>query len=313
MTPLAPSEQLLQVLVNHVTQSENGIAVLDANDRFLYYNNTFARLFGFEDQSMIGQHHDAMLTWMFNHRSGTHIEWPTLQAWLDHVHTRHRSAPFRCFEVDLVNGRWLLLNEQVQSTGEVVISTTDITRMKQTEFALREAQVELEQLAMTDELTETPNRRHFLQQLEREYERAKRYAHPTCLIMLDLDHFKSINDRFGHPAGDEVLRHFADLLSAHLRSEDIIGRLGGEEFAILLPETPVEGALTMLERIRKKLAQAALDEIEPGFTYTFSAGVAQLTVKGLSSCRNWMMEADQALYQAKAAGRNRTEVFRVES
>lgn len=308
MTPTL-SDQLQAVLLRHVTQSENGIAVLDANDRFLFHNATFAQMFGFESQSMIGLSHDDMMTWMFTHKNGANIEKETLQDWLDYVHDRHRSAPFRSFEVDLVDGRWLLLNEQKYESGEMVTVSVDITRIKQTELALRQAHADLERLAMTDELTGVPNRRQFLKQLASEQERAKRYVHPTCLAMLDLDHFKLVNDRYGHPVGDEVLKHFAALLRTHLRTEDMIGRLGGEEFAVLLPETTLEGALTVLERVRQALQRETLEHIAPGFSYTFSTGIAALALDAPISCNNWMKNADQALYQAKATGRNKVVLF----
>lgn len=104
------------------------------------------------------------------------------------------------------------------------------------------AYAELERLAMTDELTGVPNRRHFLAQLESERQRALRHRRQTSTAMLDLDHFKRVNDRLGHPAGDEVLKHFTELLRRHMRGEDVVGHLGGEEFALLMPETAPSGA-----------------------------------------------------------------------
>lgn len=303
-------EPVQAVLTYHVAHSENGVAVMDADDRILYHNRTFAAMFGFEEHPMIGHSHDEMMTWMFNSKAGTNIVKATLQEWLDHVHSRYRSSPFRSFEVDLTDGRWLLLTEQIHPSGKLVVICTDITRLKETELALRAAHAEVERLALTDELTGVPNRRHFLSRMEQEYERAKRYRHPLSLAMLDLDHFKRVNDLHGHPAGDLVLKHFAGLLRDQLRSEDLVGRLGGEEFALLLPETEQEGALQVLERIRQRLAGSALDNIASGFAYTFSAGVAMLLPNEAPPCKDWIREADQALYQAKNAGRNRTVVHR---
>jgi diguanylate cyclase (GGDEF)-like protein len=222
------------------------------------------------------------------------------------VHTYHTS------EVDLLDGRWVLVAQQLYRSGNIVSVCTDITRSKEAELALHVAYAELERLAMTDELTGVPNRRHFLAQLENELQRALRYKHQASLVMLDLDHFKQVNDRYGHPAGDEVLKHFAELLRGQIRREDVVGRLGGEEFALLMPETAQSGAQTVLERIRHELAQARLDFIAPGFGYTFSAGVAELPVTEPPACNHWIHAADQALYRAKAGGRNRTALYRAE-
>jgi diguanylate cyclase (GGDEF)-like protein/PAS domain S-box-containing protein len=302
-------EQVQAVLTYHIAHSENGVAVFDENDRILYHNPTFAAMFGFTGHPMIGRTHDELMAWMFHSKAGTNIEKATLQEWLDHVHSRYRSQPFRSFEVDMTDGRWLLLTEQAYPSGKLVAVCTDVTRLKTAELALRAAHAEVERLALTDELTGVPNRRHFLSRMEQEYERARRYRHPLSLAMLDLDHFKQVNDRHGHPAGDEVLKHFTGLLREQLRTEDMVGRLGGEEFALLLPETGQDGAVNVLERIRQQLAQAELNTIAPGFSYTFSSGIAVLMPDQAPRCNDWLRKADQALYQAKSEGRNRTVVF----
>jgi len=299
-------EALPQLIMDYVHQSENGIAVLDADDRFVFHNDAFARMFGFGGQSMVGRLHDDMLIWQYENRRGINIEKPSLQAWLDHVHARHRSAPFRNFEIDLIDGRWILLSVQVHPNGEAVMFCSDITRQKTTERELAEARAEVERLAMTDELTGLPNRRHFLQRLDAEVARARRYRRPMCLAMLDLDHFKQVNDRYGHAAGDEVLRHFAGFVRGSLRASDVVGRLGGEEFAVLMPETPLENGAYVLRRVADLLADARVDAVEAGFAYTFSAGMASLplTEEGANG-QTLLAGADQAMYRAKSAGRNR--------
>lgn len=307
------SEQVKQVLIQHVGGSETGLSVIDAYDCILYCNPAFISMFGLEDYSPIGRTHDEFLAWIFSQRvGGAGGKDVTFDEWVAPVHSVYRKQTYQTTEIGLDTGKWVLIAQQMYGSGEIVSVCTDITRSKEAELALRVAYAELERLAMTDELTGVPNRRHFLAQLESERQRAQRYKHPACMAMLDLDHFKQVNDRYGHPAGDEVLKHFADLLSRHMRCEDVVGRLGGEEFALLMPETSPSGAQTVLERVRHALANAQLDFIAPGFAYTFSAGVAELALTDSSACNRWIHEADQALYRAKAGGRNRTELYRAE-
>jgi diguanylate cyclase (GGDEF)-like protein len=306
--PFEISAHIQPTLAQHVNCSENGLAVLDADDNFLFYNHSFADMFGLSEASTPELTHRDFITRLFSRGTCTHFDRSGLEAWLEHVNSHHRTEPFGSFEIQLHDGRWLLLTKQVYEGGRLVMACVDITKHKQAELALRAAHEELERLAMTDELTGTSNRRHFLAQMEKEYERARRYRHFTSLAMLDLDHFKRVNDRYGHPAGDQVLKHFGALLLSHLRSEDAVGRLGGEEFALLLPETEQAGARTVLERIRQDLAGAALESIAPDFRYTFSAGIAELEPDTPFTCDDWVRAADQALYQAKSDGRNRSVV-----
>jgi len=302
-------EHVKQVLVQHVGGSETGLAIIDAHDRILYCNPAFISMFGAEDWSPIGRTHDEFLAWIFPKRTGAVSgEDVTFNEWIAQVHSFYRKQTYHTVEIGLNNGKWVLMAQQMYGSGEIVSICTDITRSKEAELALRVAYAELERLAMTDELTGVPNRRHFLASQESEYQRAQRYKHQVCLAMLDLDHFKQVNDRYGHPVGDEVLKHFTALLRSQMRGEDVVGRLGGEEFALLMPETPPSGAQAVLERIRYELAKAQLDFIAPGFRYTFSAGVAELSLTDPATCDHWIYQADQALYRAKAGGRNRTEL-----
>ncbi len=300
-------EHVQQVLIQHVGGSETGIAVIDADDRFLYVNPTLVAMLSLEDYSLIGRTHDEYLAWVYTHSLGrASKEAATLEEWVAWVHTLYRAHTYHSSEIDLANGRWLLVAQQVYLGGMIVTVCTDITRAKEAELAFRAAHAELERLAMTDDLTGVSNRRHFLARLESERQRVLRYQHRVSLAILDLDHFKQVNDRYGHPVGDAVLKHFTGLLRSHLRGEDVIGRLGGEEFALLMPETTSTGAQIVLERTRHALAQERMDFIVPGLVYTFSAGIAELPLAESPACDHWIQVADQALYRAKADGRNRT-------
>jgi diguanylate cyclase (GGDEF)-like protein len=162
---------------------------------------------------------------------------------------------------------------------------------------------ELERLATTDALTGLPNRRHLMAAMETEVRRAERSGRPLALALLDVDRFKAINDTHGHPAGDEVLRIVAEELREVTRGGDLLGRFGGEEFAIIMPETSLDQAHLACERLRRAVAKRILHY--PNGTsghVTVSSGVALLS--GDEGCDHLVSRADGALYEAKAGGRN---------
>ncbi len=165
---------------------------------------------------------------------------------------------------------------------------------------------QLYQLATQDGLTQLHNRRHFLELAQRERERCRRYQTPLAMLMMDLDHFKAINDRYGHAVGDEVIRHFAALCRDVLRASDVCGRLGGEEFAAALPNTGHDDALRVAERLRQAAAGAVLRCDGHTLAYTVSIGVACADA-GQHSVSALLGLADQLLYQAKRDGRNRVQ------
>jgi diguanylate cyclase (GGDEF)-like protein len=162
----------------------------------------------------------------------------------------------------------------------------------------------LETLAIKDGLTELYNRRHFLHLAEVEWDRFKRYERQLSFLMLDIDHFKSINDRFGHDFGDKVLIAVAGVCRDGKRNSDIVARLGGEEFAILLPETDLDSAFVMAERLRMNISQLRIEAGNTLLSVTASIGVADA---GSCVCDvvELMKRADTALYAAKRGGRNR--------
>lgn len=165
---------------------------------------------------------------------------------------------------------------------------------------------ELQRLARTDVLTDTSNRRAFMEVLTEEYLRAQRYEHPLTVMMIDLDQFKSINDRYGHDGGDSALRAFADVVRPLLRETDHFARMGGEEFAIVLPETDINEGCRIAERLRLAVANATMKSSRGSFEITISVGVTEMLAKD-SNAEVTLNRADRALYMAKDGGRNRIQ------
>jgi diguanylate cyclase (GGDEF)-like protein len=173
------------------------------------------------------------------------------------------------------------------------------------EVALAEVQL----LATTDALTGLPNRRAFMRRLEDELARARRFdAAPAALLMIDLDHFKLINDEHGHGAGDAVLTEFGRLLASELRQIDSAGRIGGEEFGVLLPGTDLPSAAVFAERIRQRVAGAVVQHQSLILNVTISVGVTEIRERDARP-EETLARADRALYMAKRNGRNRIEEF----
>ncbi|MCP3140416.1 GGDEF domain-containing response regulator [Pyxidicoccus xibeiensis] len=163
---------------------------------------------------------------------------------------------------------------------------------------------ELQRLSATDGLTGVHNHRHFQERLREEFRRAQRYDDALSLILLDLDHFKDVNDRYGHAAGDGVLREVAGALQRGVRETDLVARYGGEEFAVLLPRTHLTGALTVAERVRRELRALRLGG-DGTLHVTASLGVSSFPHRTVLSPEQLLLTADEALYQAKHEGRDR--------
>ncbi|HUF17847.1 MAG TPA: diguanylate cyclase [Thermoanaerobaculia bacterium] len=167
---------------------------------------------------------------------------------------------------------------------------------------------QLETLSITDGLTSLYNRRYCDEQIHRAFERAVRYGRPFSLVLFDADHFKNVNDTHGHSVGDRVLREISILMTQTARATDLIARYGGDEFAIIAPETAGENAFHCAERIRKRVAGSPIHVGASEIAMTLSAGVASGPSQALRSAAQVIEEADRALYRAKAAGRNRVEL-----
>ncbi len=185
--------------------------------------------------------------------------------------------------------------------GKVLVTHQNITERKT-------AERELERLSRTDPLTGLANRRHFMQLVEQELNRTFRYGGDLAVLMLDVDHFKTINDTYGHQVGDQVLKKLSVVYDATLREVDVVGRIGGEEFAILLPQTDKSQAVVVAERLRQTIAETAVplgDGVPLHFHVSIGVSVASVGMDQRLTIDNLLAQADRAMYAAKNGGRNR--------
>jgi len=199
----------------------------------------------------------------------------------------------------------------VSTNGEVdniCIIIYDVTDVATNRDALKKVNSQLEQLSRTDRLTGLNNRGYWQECQERAFSYFKRYKNKTSLVIFDIDHFKKVNDTYGHQAGDEVIRQCSNALIESARDVDICGRYGGEEFVVLLSESNDKNAMIFSERLRKKVENLLVVHGEHKIKFTVSLGICQLNEK-IESPLQWLENADNALYQSKENGRNQSQIF----
>ncbi|BBH33931.1 diguanylate cyclase [Pseudomonas bijieensis] len=184
----------------------------------------------------------------------------------------------------------------------------DVTDVATNRHQLQAANAQLQQLSSTDRLTGLYNRGHWEESLRAAYARHQRYGNALSLVMLDIDHFKRVNDTYGHQAGDKVIEQVARLLREHARDSDVVGRYGGEEFGVVLSDTDSTGAQTFAERMRHSVEALEVVYNDQRIRFTISLGVADLSQPS-NSHADLIAWADQALYTSKKTGRNRVTVY----
>jgi diguanylate cyclase (GGDEF)-like protein/PAS domain S-box-containing protein len=226
-----------------------------------------------------------------------------------HINGETRWIGHSCTPVYGDDGRWLGRRE----------SNRDITARKESEEKIQLLIADLERLALVDEMTGIHNRHSILLLVEHEFNVAMRYRPPLSILFFDIDYFKQINDSFGHLIGDQALKQVVQVAGAAIRSADVIGRFGGDEFIVLLPQTGVQEALPLAERIRARIAALRMDTAKGPLSLTISIGIAQTIHMVLDpgdmpqnpsdTVEKLLMRADQALYAAKKAGRNSTMIY----
>lgn len=213
-----------------------------------------------------------------------------------------------------VNGRWYQCRDQAirWTDGRLVRLeiASDITERKAAEEAAKAATARAERLASIDELTGVRNRRALFEESIRIFNLAKRFNHAMSVIMMDLDYFKQVNDRYGHPAGDAALVSLALTVSRNIREVDIFGRIGGEEFALILPETALPEGVEVASKLRRAISQLVIDAGSHQFGISCSFGIAGYCGER-NSFNELLADADKALYRAKESGRNRIECYSV--
>ncbi len=295
--------KLAQLCAEIVAEAEDAVVIIDSSHRIVLFNSGAEQMFGFTAKETVGERLDMLMPERFQLQHDVMVD----EFGASSLETKTMGRRNRQIYGRRKDGNEFVANAQIIRLGD---KTTryyaalfrDVSQNKRTEE-------ELLRLAATDPLTGAYNRREFTQMAEREALRSHRYHHPLSLMMLDLDHFKRLNDTYGHAAGDKVLQRFTTLCTNTLRNVDIFGRWGGEEFVALLPETDIEGASIIAERLRKIISENVLSFNDHKITFTASIGVVQYK-DGEVNVDAPLGRADSAVFDAKKAGRNRISVFR---
>jgi len=187
---------------------------------------------------------------------------------------------------------------------QVCLVIYDVTNEAVSRLGMQSLNRQLEKISQVDGLTGLCNRRFWDEQFVMEYKRGMRSGSPSTLVMLDIDNFKQVNDTYGHPAGDEVIKKLAEIIKKTTRDTDVLGRYGGEEFTMILPDTPVANVEFVAERIRRLVEKCTVVYDEISIKFTISIGIAGFK-QSYKDSTQWLDLADKALYQAKALGKNR--------
>lgn len=272
--------------------TSDGLLVLDDQDRIMHYNQRFLELWNLRD-GPAGEHlRDGLIG---------HARSSVLPDFTDSVLKEDHSSDSALLH--LKTG--IILEQTARPLLEDGLVTGRLWSFKDVTINIM-AEEKLKLLAATDELTGLWNRRCFMGRAEAEIAQAARLRRPLCLALMDADHFKHINDTHGHAAGDAALKYLADALRSRLRASDTIGRIGGEEFAILLPDTSMETAHTVLEQIRTAIERGRFTLDDKELAFTVSTGITAMP-EARVSVDELLSVADAACYKAKTHGRNRTE------
>lgn len=284
----------INLLLKAMETVEIGITIADSNGRITYTNPAEALMHGFDVEDLIGRHASILGPDKPKIPGVPPVAIEDMYHWKRE--TLNVSKDGRVFPVQLISTA--VKDEFGRPIGIVTISE-DITDRKRLEEQLKK-------LATTDSLTGCFNRRNFLELGTKEFNRSARYERPLSVLMLDIDYFKRINDTYGHAKGDETLIVLVGTCMSMLRTSDMLGRMGGEEFAIVLAETQLERATRLADRIRNKISEISIQTDGEPILFTVSIGVAEMKTDD-GSFEDVINRADKALYKAKQSGRNRVE------
>lgn len=297
VTDIVRHSDRLQALTEALHSVEDGVMVFDGGLKLEFINARARKLWSVPDRAERGMTLQDVI-------AHTYLVFDAPADQIDGI-VRRRLASIRDgdpapYDIRTIDGKTIRAHCTRLQNGGQILTYCDVTDL------IRNTE-RLELLATVDTMTGTFNRRHFIGVADAEWSRFQRYHRPLSFIMLDIDHFKSVNDRYGHATGDEVIR-VAKACSDGQRTSDVVGRLGGEEFGVLLPETDTAAARLVAERIREKIAAELFAYQKANFRVTASLGVASATLS-MSGVAALMRSADMALYEAKAQGRNRCMMF----
>jgi diguanylate cyclase (GGDEF)-like protein len=274
-----------------------GIVLLDQECRVQFVNRAFRRFWRISDA--LAESRQPLVKLMYHGRGMTAsiASRYLLGEYLAKQMNLIRTGEERPLHIRLTNGEVIQFRCKALADGGRLLTYGNVSELAQHADAL-------ELLASVDGLTGLNNRRRFLVLAETEWSRFKRYRRPLALLVIDIDRFKSVNDTYGHDAGDEVIKAVAEVLQKHKRSSDIVGRLGGEEFVLMLPEATLDKALAAAERLKQLAADRVITVAGRRIAVTVSIGasVARADVNGVDEL---LKQADIALYVAKRSGRNR--------
>jgi diguanylate cyclase (GGDEF)-like protein len=298
VTDIVRTSDELVVLRNALDNVPEGVVLLDADLNAQYVNRKMKALWGVTDEQVATRPSYASLIANAPNANDRGLPPDELTAFFAGRVAAVRAAESTIKDLKTPNGRHLRAHCTVLHNNGRMLTYCDITDIVSNSE-------QLERLATTCSMTGLYNRRHFLALGEAEWSRFQRYQRPLSLLMLDIDHFKSVNDRYGHAVGDEAIISVAHACVDGKRESDIVGRLGGEEFAILLPETDLAQATIVADRLCKQIAANGLIAHQVHFKVTASIGIATASIS-MSGLDVLIRAADEALYQAKALGRNRT-------
>jgi diguanylate cyclase (GGDEF)-like protein/PAS domain S-box-containing protein len=285
------AEEKLLLLKKAVETIEVGVTITDEKGIITYTNPAEARMHGYYVNNLINRH-ARIFAPKKQKRLESKIGINSMEHWKrESLNVRKDSS---IFPVQLTS---TAVRDENGNPIAVITVSDDITERKHLEEQLK-------QLATTDPLTGCYNRRYFFELGEREFQRSMRYGSPLSALMLDIDHFKKINDTYGHPIGDRALIAMTETCLSTLRKSDIFGRIGGEEFAIIFVEADLEKAVRLAERIRKYVLKITIQAEPELVSFTVSIGVSA-SVRDDTSLEEILKRSDDALYRAKKAGRNR--------
>lgn len=287
------------------------VAIYDTSDRLVFANSAFKHAFRLNRERREITFADLLLRGILS-QCGMRLEGENAKAVIaDALATRREHAGQRSFATELVDGRWFWMTESLLENDWIVLIGTDISQLRASEEAWIGAHERAVQEARTDVLTGLANRRQSMSALELAIAAAAGTETPLTIALVDLDHFKQINDTHGHAAGDAVLRDFGEVCRHATRQSDLAGRIGGEEFLVVFPSTIIEHGVSAVERMRHQVLNRRVQiDDQNAIRYSFSAGVCK--VEAGDDLNGSLARADSALYSAKREGRNRTVEWNVE-